>query len=66
MAVPHTKYAGLQKLVAAVGFISDGIDFDALDGGKVHTIVLLISPPKPAGEHLRALEKICRLARRQG
>lgn len=63
IAVPHTKHAGVQKLVGTVGVSADGVDFNSLDGEKVHLLFLLISPPDRPGDHLRALENISRQLR---
>ena len=35
-----------------------GVDFESLDGEKVHLLFLLVSPPDRPGDHLRALENI--------
>ena len=63
VAVPHTKHPSVAKLVGAVGVSEEGVDFNALDGEKVHLLFLLISPPDRPGDHLRALENISRQLR---
>lgn len=63
IAVPHTKHASVDELVGAVGVSQEGVDFDALDGEKVHLFFLLISPQDRPGDHLRALESISRQLR---
>jgi PTS system fructose-specific IIA component/PTS system nitrogen regulatory IIA component len=63
VAVPHTKHASVEKLVGTVGVSSEGVDFDSLDGEKVHIVFLLVSPPDRPGDHLRALESISRQLR---
>lgn len=63
IAVPHTKHASVAKLVGTVGVSSEGVDFNSLDGEKVHLFFLLISPPDRPGDHLRALENISRQLR---
>ena len=63
IAVPHTKHPSVSKLVGTVGVSADGIDFNSLDGEKVHLLFLLISPPDLPVEHLRALENISRQLR---
>lgn len=60
VAVPHTKHPSVDKLVATVGISPEGVDFDALDGEKVHALFLLVSPTDLPGDHLRALEYITR------
>ena len=54
VAVPHTKHASVDRLIGTVGVSAEGVDFDSLDGEKVHLFFLLISPPDRPGDHLRA------------
>jgi len=63
VAVPHTKHASVERLVGTVGVSSVGVDFNSLDGDKVHLFFLLVSPPDRPGDHLRALENISRQLR---
>ncbi len=65
VAVPHTKHASVGKLVAAVALVKDGVDFQSLDGKRVHIMFLLVSPPDRPGDHLRGLENISRHLRNQ-
>ena len=60
VAVPHTKHASVQKLVAGLGISRKGVAFASLDGEPVYVLFLVISPEARPGEHLRALEKISR------
>src|SRR5689334_17013376 len=63
VAVPHTKHPSVSKLVGTVGVSPEGVDFNSLDGDKVHLLFLLVSPPDRPGDHLRALENISRQLR---
>ena len=63
VAVPHTKHPSVDRLVGNVAVSRNGVDFDSLDGEKVHLFFLLISPPDRPGDHLRALENISRQLR---
>jgi nitrogen PTS system EIIA component len=63
VAVPHTKHASVERLVGTVGVSAEGVDFNSLDGEKVHLFFLLVSPPDRPGDHLRALENISRQLR---
>ena len=63
IAVPHTKHSSVAKLVGTVGVSAEGVDFNSLDGEKVHLLFLLVSPPDRPGDHLRALENISRQLR---
>ena len=60
VAVPHTKHPSVGKLVAAIALTPEGVDFASLDGGSVHILFLLVSPPDRPGDHLRGLENISR------
>ncbi len=63
VAVPHTKHPTVEKLCGAVAVSEQGVEFDSLDGEKVHLLFLLVSPPDRPGDHLRALENISRQLR---
>ncbi len=63
VAVPHTKHPSVNELVGTVAVSEGGVDFDSLDGEKVHLLFLLVSPPDRPGDHLRALENISRQLR---
>jgi PTS system fructose-specific IIA component/PTS system nitrogen regulatory IIA component len=63
VAVPHTKHPSIDRLVGTVAISNDGVNFESLDGEKVHLLFLLVSPPDRPGDHLRALENISRQLR---
>ena len=63
VAVPHTKHPSVTELVGTVAVSEEGVDFDSLDGERVHLLFLLVSPPDRPGDHLRALENISRQLR---
>ena len=61
VAVPHTKHPSVDKLIAAIALLPDGVDFASLDGEPVYIMFLLVSPPRSArrssarlGKHLAA------------
>ena len=58
VAVPHAKHPAVSRTVGTIGVSSQGVAFDALDGGAVHVLFLLLSPPDQSEHHLRVLEKI--------
>ena len=58
VAVPHLKQASVETVIAAIGNAPDGIEFNALDGGPVHSIVLLLSPEDQPALHLEAMEAV--------
>jgi PTS system nitrogen regulatory IIA component len=58
VAVPHVKHATITQPVAAIANVPGGVDFNALDGQLVHSIVLLLSPEDQPEAHLEAMEAI--------
>lgn len=65
VAVPHTKHPSIDKLMATVALVKDGVDFASLDGEDVYILFLLVSPPDRPGDHLRGLENISKHLRNQ-
>jgi len=61
IAIPHAKSDCVEKLVAAFGLSSKGVDFDSLDGEPAYIFFLLVAPQDSAGPHLKALARISRL-----
>lgn len=60
VAVPHIKWDG--PFTAGLALSPAGIEFGALDGKPVHIFFLLAAPPARAGEHLKIMARISRLA----
>lgn len=60
IAIPHTKHAGVDRLVGTVALSLAGVPFDSIDSEPVHVFVLLVSPQDRPGDHLRALENVVR------
>lgn len=65
VAVPHVKHPGVEKMVAAIGRSSHGVDFAALDRAPVYTVVILLSPASSPEDHLSAMERIFRCLQRE-
>jgi PTS system fructose-specific IIA component/PTS system nitrogen regulatory IIA component len=63
IAIPHTKHAGVDRLVGTVAIAPGGVNFDSIDGEPVQVFVLLVSPQDRPGDHLRALENVVRSMR---
>jgi mannitol/fructose-specific phosphotransferase system IIA component (Ntr-type) len=61
VAIPHTFSDELEEVVAIFGRSKAGIDFQALDQGPVHLIVLFIVPRKDYPLHLRTLAAIAKM-----
>jgi mannitol/fructose-specific phosphotransferase system IIA component (Ntr-type) len=64
IAIPHTKYLHLNRIVGIVGRSPEGIHWPgAIDEQPVHLVILVVSPVDQPGEHLRTLESIVRQLR---
>jgi PTS system nitrogen regulatory IIA component len=61
IAIPHGKLKQAKDLVLIFGRSSKGVDFDALDGRKVHIFFLLLTPEDAFGFHLKMLGRISRI-----
>lgn len=61
VAVPHGRLAGLDRLVAALALVPDGVDFEAIDGRPVRILVGILAPERASGDHIRALASVARL-----
>ena len=61
IAIPHGKLKRAGGLMLAFGRSIRGIDFDALDGRKVHLFFLVLAPEEATGVHLKMLARISRI-----
>lgn len=61
IAIPHGKLKQLDKPRMAFGRSLQGVDFNALDGRRVHLFFLLIAPEDAVGVHLKMLARISRI-----
>jgi PTS system nitrogen regulatory IIA component len=63
VAIPHTAVEEAETQAAALVLCPKGIDFDAIDGGRVNIVFGVVGPKRATGEHLRTLARISRLLR---
>lgn len=63
IAIPHGRSPSMPDLAAVAGRSSEPIEFDALDGEPVSIFFMLVGPERCAGQHVKALSRIARLAR---
>jgi PTS system nitrogen regulatory IIA component len=63
IAIPHSRLAGLKRIVSVFARLDEPIDFEALDEEPVDLIFLLLAPEHAGGDHLKALARISRLLR---
>jgi mannitol/fructose-specific phosphotransferase system IIA component (Ntr-type) len=61
VAIPHAFSDRTSSVIAVFGRSREGIDFDAIDNGPVHFIVLFIVPRAQYHLHLRTLAAIAKL-----
>ena len=61
VAIPHSRYEGLPRLIGTLGLSAAGIPFDSIDNQDVRMIFLLVSRTDQPGPHLHALETIVRV-----
>ena len=55
IAIPHAKTEAVDDIVISIGIKSQGVDFEALDGGLSTIFVLMLSPKNAVGPHLQLL-----------
>lgn len=55
VAIPHAKIKGYDEFYIAVGLLTEGVDWSALDGGKVRLIFLIAGPDDKQTEYLKIL-----------
>lgn len=58
IAIPHCKSDAVAKPGLAAMVVKDGVDFDALDGGKVNLIFLIAAPDTEDNVHLDVLSRL--------
>jgi PTS system nitrogen regulatory IIA component len=63
IAVPHARIAGLRQPFGILVRLSNGIDFDAIDGQPVDLIFLLLLPAAADKDQLSALAAVARTLR---
>lgn len=63
VAVPHTKHASVSRLMGAVAFVCQGMEFDSIDAEPVDLVFLLLSPPELPGTSMRVRPEAERLMR---
>lgn len=58
IAIPHCKSSAVKRPGLAAMVLKDGVEFDALDGEKVHLIFLIAAPDTADNVHLDVLSKL--------
>ncbi|MFQ6091315.1 MAG: PTS sugar transporter subunit IIA [bacterium] len=66
IAIPHGRSLASTKLIIVFGKSDRGIEFEAMDGGRVHLIFMIIAPPQdPQNLYLVVLGKLVEMLRRK-
>jgi len=64
VAIPHIKqFEGVKRMVGVLGCASDGVEFNAVDGGLCRLFFLFITPKEQTEDDLGVLRKVALLAR---
>lgn len=58
VAIPHAKLAGYDDFFIAIGVLSHGVDWGALDGAPVRLIVMIGGPDDKQTEYLQILSNL--------
>jgi mannitol/fructose-specific phosphotransferase system IIA component (Ntr-type) len=63
VAIPHGRAATVSTLQMAAGVSDAPMEWQAMDGGPVRLLFLVVGPEAGAGEHVKALARIARIIR---
>ncbi|HLB06469.1 MAG TPA: PTS sugar transporter subunit IIA, partial [Alphaproteobacteria bacterium] len=55
IAIPHGKFAKLERLIGVFARLEQPIGFDAVDDKPVDLVFLLLAPESAGADHLKAL-----------
>ncbi|MEM9939120.1 MAG: PTS sugar transporter subunit IIA [Pseudomonadota bacterium] len=66
VAIPHARVKALTAPVGVFVRLTDGVDFDAIDGRACDLIFMLLAPHSSGADHLRALAQVSRTFRNEG
>lgn len=61
LAIPHASVERVEKTSVALGVAREGVEFQAIDGGPTHLVMLLVNPSNRTKTHIRTLAEIARL-----
>jgi len=61
LAIPHASVERVEHTAVALGIAREGIEFEAIDGGSTHLVMLLVNPSNRTKSHIRTLAEIARL-----
>ncbi|MET0483907.1 MAG: PTS IIA-like nitrogen regulatory protein PtsN [Aestuariivirgaceae bacterium] len=65
IAIPHGKFAGIDRVHGVFARLVQPVEFDAVDDQPVDLVFALLAPEAAGADHLKALARISRLFRDQ-
>ncbi len=63
IAIPHGRFAGIDRVHGLFARLTRPVDFDAPDHQPVDIVFLLMAPEGAGADHLKALARVSRLLR---
>lgn len=62
IAIPHAAVEGLEQVVGCLGIVpaKEGLNFESIDHGETHFVVLLLIPRERKLLHIRTLADVAR------
>jgi len=58
IALPHARTAGVKTQTIAIGIHKRGIDFQTIDGSKVHILAMILTPSGEEAPHMQVLASL--------
>ena len=58
IAIPHCRVEAAREFVVGIVTVPQGVEFEAIDGGKVKLIVFIVAPAKASNEHIKLLSAV--------
>jgi fructose-specific phosphotransferase system IIA component len=65
VAIPHGKAKLVDRMVAACGVSTEGIEFESADGEAARLFILLVAPESGGALHVKVLANISRLLKEE-
>lgn len=63
LAIPHGRFANVQRLMGVFARLDKPVDFEAVDGIPVDLVFVLLAPEGAGADHLQGLARVARLLR---
>ena len=63
IAIPHGRFAGIERVMGIFARLASPVDFDALDHQPVDIVFMLMAPESAGADHLKALARVSRVLR---